>query len=265
MSKKEMIERLQAKTPEQKFMQIMREDFQCAPKVAEAILQEAQECLQGQSGQLRPGQMRKVLVRRKSRHGQALKDAPTVEVIWTVDAGIEDQRMLEKHGCQALRRRRIRRLLEEAIEQEGVATQEDLAQVLSVSVRTIKRDFAEMQAQGAYLPSRGNLQGIGRGQTHKAQIIKRWLQGETYDQLVLSTRHCVTSIRRYIRTFLQVTQLHRQGMHPEQIALVLQVGQSLVREYLAVYEQNDTPQRRERLESQLQRFSRAGQAQKGAQ
>ena len=79
---------------------------------------------------------------------------------------------MQQHGSPTLRRVRIQRLLDEALAQGAVATQEDLAQALHVSLRTIKRDCAA-QAQEVYLPTRGNLHGIGRGQTHKAQI-GRW-------------------------------------------------------------------------------------------
>ena len=56
------------------------------------------------------------------------------------------------------------------------------------------------------MPSRGNLQGIGRGQTHKAQIIARWLQGETYDQIALHTHHALVSVQGYIGTFARVIE-----------------------------------------------------------
>jgi hypothetical protein len=147
-------------------------------------------------------------------------------------------------------------LLDEALEQGGVATQEDLAVALNVGVRTIKRDCQVLAQEGIYLPTRGNLHGIGRGQTHKALIIGRWLRGETYDQLMMSTRHSLTSIRRYVQTFLRVVELHRQAFSVGQIAQLVQSGEALIRDYLAVYDYHDTPEYRTRLEEQLQRLRR---------
>jgi len=170
-----------------------------------------------------------------------------------------------KHGQQSLRQVRLQRLLDEAVEQGGAATQEDLAQALHTSVRTVKRDFADLQERGVSLPSRGNLQGIGRGQTHKAQIIGRWLQGETYDQLALHTHHCPASIQRYIKAFVQVVELHRQGFADSQIAMLLQIGLPLVQEYLAIYRQQASPACRERLENQMQRLNRASAPEKRGQ
>ena len=257
--------RLEAKTPQQRFVRMLEQDFQFAPKIAQVILEEAQACLLGQSEGLGSSQMRAILAKRNAGHGRALRETETIEVSWTIDAGLEDRQVWQRHGAKALRRVRIQRLLLEAVEQGAAATQEDLAQALNVSVRTIKRDFEELQAQGLYLPSRGNLEGIGRGQTHKAQIIARWLQGETYDQIALHTHHAVVSIQRYLRTFVRLIELHQQGFSDHQLAMLLQIGLVLVREYLAVYQNNDRPDCRRRLQEQLERLSGGSEAKKGVQ
>lgn len=249
------MERFQAKTPQRRFLRVLEKDFHYAPKVAEAILQEAQECLLSAADALQPGQVRVILAKMEAGHGRALCETATTEVTWTMDAGLEDRQVLQKSGSRVLRQIRIQRLLSEAIEQGAVATQEDLARALHVSLRTVKRDFADLQAQGIFLPSRGNLHGIGRGQTHKALIVGRWLQGETYDQIHLQTRHSISSVQRYVQTFVRVVQLHRQGFSACESALLLALGPALVREYLAVYAQHDTPHCRQRLDAQLQRLN----------
>jgi hypothetical protein len=264
MNNEAEIQRHQAKTAEQRFLQTLQKDFHYAPKIAESILAEAQDCFQGNSLNLRSGQMRMLLVKRKSASGRVLKDTPKVEVTWTVDGGLEDLAVVQKSGIAGLRKVRIQRLLDEALEQGALATQEDLARALQTSVRTIKRDFAELHGQGLYLPSRGYLLGIGRGQTHKAQIVRRWLHGETYDQLSQNTHHCVGSVQRYIRAFVQVVRLHQQGLSPAQIGLLLQIGEVLVQDYLNVYQHNAEPDCRARLAEQLTRLC-GETAKKGAE
>jgi hypothetical protein len=258
------LDRNQAKTPEQRFLQILQQDFRYAPKIAEAILTEAQSCLEGKAGHLKTGQMRVLLARQKAASGQMLDQISQVEVTWTVDAGAEDVTVMREHGLTGLRLVRIQRLLDEALEQGALATQEDLARALHTSLRTIKRDFAELNSKGLYLPSRGYMKGIGRGQTHKAQIIRRWLHGETYDKLSLNSHHAVSSINRYVKTFVQVVRLQKEEMSINQIALLLQIGAPLVRDYLDVYEHNAEPECRERLEEQLTRLCGAGELKKGA-
>ena len=258
------LDRYDAKTSEKRFLQILEQDFRYAPKIAEVILAEAQGCLVGKPGNIKIGQMRVLLARQKAASGQALSQVSQVEVTWTIDAGAEDVRVLRECGLTGLRQVRIQRLLDEALEQGALATQEDLARVLQTSLRTIKRDFVELHNKGLYLSSRGYMKGIGRGQTHKAQIIRRWLHGETYDQLSINSHHAVSSINRYLKTFVQVVRLHQEGMSTNEIALLLQIGAPLVRDYLDVYEHNAEPECRERLEEQLTRLCGAGTLEKGA-
>ena len=251
------IARLQAKTPEQRFLRVLEQEFHHPPRVAQAVLEEAQACLLGQSVLLQPGQVRVILARRAAAASQALPDTATQEVVWTVDAGREDLQVLQQAGRQELRRVRLQRLLDEAVAQDAAATQEDLARALQVSVRTIKRDCALLEDRGVYLPTRGNLHGIGRGQTHKAQIVGRWLQGETYDQIARHTHHCPASIQRYVQAFARVVQLHQQEFSDSQIALLVEQSLFLVQEYLAIYRTHASSACRARLVEQLQRFQAA--------
>jgi hypothetical protein len=48
----------------------------------------------------------------------------------------------------------------------------------------------------------------------------------------------------YLKTFMQVVMLQRQGVSSTQTAQLLQLGHSLVQKYLAVYDQNDHPESR---------------------
>lgn len=261
------MKRMQAKSAQQRFLHILEHEYDCAPRVAVSILEEAQDCLLGRSGQMQPGQVRVILARLNAGHGRPLGETATTEVVWTIDAGQEDRQTQQQFGRQVLRQVRIQRLLSEAIEQGAVASQEDLAGALHVSLRTIKRDCAALEAQGLYLPTRGRLQGIGRGQTHKARIIGQWLAGQTYDQIQLASRHSLVSIQRYVQAFVRVVYLHRQDLPGRDIARLLGIGPALVQEYLAVYRQHDSPACQQRLADQLQRLtgttSWASPAQKG--
>ena len=258
-----VIERLETKTPERRFKQMLEQEFHFAPKIAQAILEEAQAHLAAPTGPNRLGQKQVILAKREAGHGRSLRDTALTQVTWTVDAGAEDRQVGQRYGQKALRQVRMQRLLLEALEQGAVASQEDVAQALQVSVRTIKRDFEELQGQGIYLPSRGNLHGIGRGQTHKAQIIGCWLRGATYDQIAQQTHHCVSSIQRYIQTFVRVIDLHLQDFSELQIAQLLQMGPPLVQEYLVVYQKHAQPDCRRRLHEQMDRLLQAAGPKKG--
>jgi DNA-binding SARP family transcriptional activator len=68
-----------------------------------------------------------------------------IRILWTLDAGEADALLLEQEGKIALRRQRIRRLLDEAAQQGADPTQEDLATALGISVRTIRSDLRVLQ------------------------------------------------------------------------------------------------------------------------
>lgn len=263
MSTKAVNKREQVKTREQRFKQMLQQEFHLAPKIAQAIVEEAQlHLLAGVEGQP-PAQQQVIVAKREAAHGRALAETELIQIQWTVDAGREDEQVQRQHGSKVLRQVRLQRLLAEAVEQGGVASQEDVARALQVSVRTIKRDFEELSQQGRSLPSRGYLQGIGRGQSHKAQIIGAWLRGATYDQIAQQTHHALSSIQRYIQTFVRVIDLHQRHFSREQVAQLLQIGQPLVEDYLAVYQSHDHPECRQRLQEQLERFQAASRSKKG--
>lgn len=258
----EELKRAQAKTAAQRLVNVLVQEFNYAPKIAHAILAEAQACLLGAATTLQVGQVRKLLVAREAPHGAAVSASCLVEVVWTLDAGTEDAEVLQRAGAVAVRRVRLQRLVDEALSQGAVASQEDLAQGLQVSVRTIKRDCAYLQAQGLLVATRGALHGIGRGQTHKAQIVGQWLHGATYDQITRRTHHSEMCVQRYIQAFARVVQLQQQGLSPTEIGVALGMSAHLVAEYLSVYQQHDTPFCRERLQEQLTRLTQAPGPQK---
>jgi DNA-binding transcriptional regulator YhcF (GntR family) len=258
--------RQSAKTREQYFRQKLEIEFEFAPRIAQAVLEEAQACLSGQGEAMAAGQMVVYLARREAGHGKPLGETALVAVRWTVDGGSEDRAVLARHGREALRRVRIQRLVDEAVEQGALATQEDLARVLQVTVRTIKRDCKQLHAEGTVVALRGAVRGIGRGQSHKGQIIRRWLAGESYDQLERSTKHSVVSIRRYIQHFVRVVELQQAGFAEAEVAHLTQQGLALVQEYLTIYQQIEAPASQRRLAEQMARFQRAdvhGQTAKG--
>ena len=113
------------------------------------------------------------------------------------------------------------------------------------------------------MPTRGHLRGIGRGQTHKARIIRLWLGGATFDQIAYQSRHSLTAIQRYIQTFVRLVELHQQHLAKGHIALLLAMGVPLVREYLTVYQQSMTPEVQERLVDQLAQLGQASSTPRG--
>ncbi|UCC64061.1 MAG: hypothetical protein JSV36_03095, partial [Anaerolineae bacterium] len=101
--KNSAVQRWMAKTPEQRFLRELQEGFHYAPRVAQAVLEEAKEHLLGNNDNLTPGQMRVILVEKDAPHGRPLDRTETTEVVWTINAGDEDLQVFEEHGSIALR------------------------------------------------------------------------------------------------------------------------------------------------------------------
>jgi predicted ArsR family transcriptional regulator len=262
MSQTSTAERLALKTPEGAFLRVLVEEFGFSPRVSRELLHVGQEMLAGGVSALavRPGQVRLVVASFQAPFGPPLAEVEKVEVTLTVDSGAEDAEVRQRDGLTGLRRGRILRLAEEALAQGGVLTQEDLARALSVEPRTIRRDIQALKAVGHLIATRGQVKGVGRGQTHKVKIIELWLDRQGYDQIARRLYHSPQAIKRYVSTFLRVVVLHRQGAEVADIAFLTHSSARLVRDYLAVYEQaQQAPHRAEKLAEELGRVTARSQ------
>jgi DNA-binding Lrp family transcriptional regulator len=258
MSRATTLDRLAVKTPESAFVHVLQKEFNFSLRVSRELLNTAKEMLVGgvPSSAVRPGQVRLVVASLKAPFGPPLEETDKVEVTLTVDAGAEDARVKARQGIEGLRQGRILRLTEEALEQGGVLTQEDLARALGVHRRTIVRGVKALKAEGHLIQTRGFVKGVGRGQTHKVRIIELWLDREGYEKIARWMHHSPQAIKRYVSTFLRIVVLHRQGTPVEEIAFLTRTSVRLVKEYLEVCETAMAePHRREKLEEELARVS----------
>jgi hypothetical protein len=255
------IDRLAVKTLDQRFRYELETGFEMAPRVAQGILETAKDVFNldavsgAQDDRLRPGQIRQVIAAAGAPHGRPLRETEMVEVTWTINAGEEDLAVLKEHGPRALRRVRILRLIDEALDQGGEPTQEDLGRALGVTARTIRSDIAALEAEGYRVATRGKLRGVGRGQTHKVIIVEQYLKRHTYTEIKRRTRHSVSSIKRYIQTFGRIVMLSRKGLSVSEIAFAVGISERLAEEYLGLYHRYDIPAYQARLAEIVQMVS----------
>ena len=230
-------DRLTEKTPEASFLHVLQAEFNLSLREAREVVSAAQEHLglDQPTAQVRAGQVRLVVASLRAPFGPPLTETARVTVTLTVDAGAADAAVLAQEGRLGVRQGRILRLVDEALDQGGVLTEEDLARVLQVTDRTIERDIGVLKAQGHVVQTRGQVKGAGRGQTHKVRIIELWLDRQGYDRIALWAHHSVQSIKRYIATFQRVVTLHREQTAVSQIAFLVGASERLVTDYLALY------------------------------
>ena len=228
----------QNKTTEGEFLYELRTSYELSPKVSESILHTAKHHLL-RDKLLKEGQIEITVIGIEERSGKMIEKMEKLRVIVTLDNGIEDNQILREHGRVPLRRIRIQRMTDEAIEQNGIMSQEDLARVLRCDIRTIQRDIKAIRTRGIEVITRGVLHNIGRGQTHKVKIVGMYLEGSTYSEIKLRTSHSVGAIKRYLESFVKVLAAMHYGIDEIKIiSTVTGLTENLVRQYRELIEQS---------------------------
>jgi hypothetical protein len=200
--------------------------------------------------ELRQGQIDYICVHAEEGAGKSLEAMRKVHVVLTRDLG-SDHEVEERWGESAKRRVQILRMTEEAYDQEGLLTQEDLGRILGVSSRTIRRDVDTLMRQRVKLYLRGLQQDIGKGISHKVWIVGLYLEQKTYSEIERITGHTVGSIKIYLGDFSRVLIAKTRGITTaREIGFYIGRTERLVNEYLALIKAAQAnAQQRERLES----------------
>ena len=226
------------KTPEQVFINSLRQEFELSPAESIGVLELAKRCLFGELPQTL-GKLKYLCASIKAKHGKPLSEQEMVRVELTLDGGIEDLDVLRSQGARALRQLKILRLTEETYHQKGLLTQEDLGRLLQVSSRTIRSDIADLLADGNTVHTRGFDHDIGRSISHKSRIVELYLSGFTYDEIMRRTRHSAHSVKRYVLTFGRLLLLlNRNITSVSEISRLLNQSARLTGEYLALFEKH---------------------------
>lgn len=248
------VARRQQKSSEGEFLYELQHSYELSPKLSEEIVRSAKQHLM-RDGQLKEGQVEATVISVEERSGKMIERMERKKVRITLDDGVDDIVTLKEFGRRGLRQVRLQRMTEEALDQGGVLSQEDLSKHLQTSIRTIKRDIGELKGRGVEIITRGVLHNIGRGQTHKVKIIGMYLEGMTYSELKRRTRHSVGAIKRYLESFTKVlmAERHRIGKARE-ISQVTGLSEYLVGQYQTLIADSKRDQiRRGHLEELIER------------
>ncbi|KAF0151762.1 MAG: hypothetical protein FD143_1626 [Ignavibacteria bacterium] len=250
------INRRQIKSSEGEFIWELKNSYELSPKLSEQILITAKGSLLREY-QLKEGQIEVTVIGIEERSGKLIEKMEKKKVRLTIDNWIEDIEALKEYGRIGLREIKIQRITEEAKEQGGVLSQEDISKYLSVSLRTVKRDIRKIKQGGIEVVTRGYLHNIGRGQTHKVKIIGMYLDGKTYSEIKLTARHSVGAIKRYLESFTKVLMAQSKGIYErKEIGAVTGISEGLVKQYLElIRESKKDKTRSENLKDLIKRNS----------
>jgi DNA-binding NarL/FixJ family response regulator len=235
------------------FRRRIEEGASCSPFVSQAILRIVKEVFglnpNEADRQLGLGQIKLLVVDASEPAGKPLDECQKVTVRLTLDDAQEDFRVRIEHGVDGLRRARILRVTAEARDQGGLLSYEDLAfRLFNCGVRTIVRDVAALRKRGVEVPSRGQQQDIGPGQTHRVQAVRLYLQGLEANEIARRLYHTLGSIENYVNTFARVAFLVDKGYGDDEIAFVMRRSSPLVTAYRKLLDEfRSNPAARRRL------------------
>jgi hypothetical protein len=251
-------DRLKQKQLDTQFVNSLIHGMNCSQFEAKAILNAVYETYQpffDNSGAMKPGQIVFEVVSIENGALKKLSECKMVSVILTLDAGEEDLQVKEHEGVQGLRRHRLERIVNEAFQQGGLLTVEDIAnRLLNCGERTVCRDIKAFKEQGVVLPLRSTIRDMGKSVTHRALIIKEWLSGKEYSEIARATYHGIDAVANYIDKFKRVVCLAKNNYEIKTIAFLIKLSPSLTQEYYDLYRTFDAvPHRKEELDDLIKK------------
>lgn len=84
------------------------------------------------------------------------------------------------------------------------------------------------------MPTRGQIQAIGGGQTHKQIIIKDYFDGYLVPKIYERSRHSKDAVERYIRDFEAVRLLASKFDDINTISLITRLSSRVIAQYLDI-------------------------------
>jgi hypothetical protein len=231
------LKRLESKNAKNAIIQKLAQDFNLTPIIAEAFYKQVSIYFEEHSNiTLSSGEVSYEAVDSTEPAGKHIRLTRKVTVrIRLMDINT-DFDALANYGLAGMRRLRIERLTRQTYDQGALLTYEDLALLLTTSPATIKRDVFFLRKQGKFIMTRGTKLDMGPGLSHKTIILDLYFKGYSFTDIELKTNHSETSVRRYLADFVQVATLYKQKFSLQQIRLIAQKSDRLVREYCQIYD-----------------------------
>lgn len=223
--------RLFEKNPRDAIIKQIQEDFNLAPLIAKAYFEQIERYFSQHTDlTFKTGKTFYEAVSFEEPSGKPLSECRRVPVTLTLNHE-NDLKVLREKGLAALRKVKIKRLTNEAKDQGGLLSHEDLCILLCTSPATVKRDIARLRRKGSSIPTRGYIKDIGPGISHKRKIVELYLKGYQFTEIERKTGHSEESIRRYLDGFSHVALLTEKEVDLNKIRQITALGERLILEY----------------------------------
>jgi hypothetical protein len=231
------LKRLESKNAKNAIIQKLSQDFNLTPIIAEAFYKQVSIYFQQHSNiTLSSGEVSYEAVSSTEPAGKHIKLTQKVTVRLRLMDINTDFDVLANYGLAGMRRHRIERLTRQTYDQGALLTYEDLALLLTTSPATVKRDIFFLRKEGKFIMTRGAKLDMGPGLSHKSIILDLYFKGYSFTDIELRTNHSETSVKRYLSDFIQVATLYKQNFSIQQIRVIAQKSDRLIREYCQIYD-----------------------------
>lgn len=145
-------------------------------------------------------------------------------------------------------------MCQEAFQQGGLLTLEDLANLFNCGVRTLVNDLAVLRKKNIVPPLRSTTKDMGRAITHRRLIITLWLQGFEYSEIARKASHSVDSVANYVDKFKRCAALFSSGFDVHAVALMVKLSTPLTQEFQQIQANTEgVPHRLRELEELLKK------------
>lgn len=151
---------------------------------------------------------------------------------------LNDQKLLgERKARPAFNQARFVRWCQQAYDQGGVLTLLDLSLLSGLSANTAGRLIRHYeQAHDTTVPIRGTVHDIGPSVSHKAEVVRRFLKGQSPADIARDLRHSQQAVDAYIKDY-EITRKLVQKFPLSEIPAISRRALSVVKEHIKLIRQ----------------------------
>lgn len=229
------VERMESKNPYQGLFNELKEEYGLSPIEAKALVKRVELFKEETRDGVRDNnQIIRQVVAKGEPAGKRIRDCKLIPV--TLTMSFNGQEKIEKDkGLSYLKKIKIHQLAWESYEQGGLLSYEDIESILGISISTIKRHIKQYKLEGIIVPTRGQIEDIGPGITHKEKIIELLVKGYTYSEIMMHTAHTEASVENYEKRFIRIAYFHREGKNKLLIRTLTGYSEGLIESYIELY------------------------------
>ncbi len=184
---------------------------------------------------LKPGQMvwHAVPVDEYPKRGKSMAQTKLKPVVLDMITDDDIECLRVPIRAHEMKLRKIERWTLQTYDQGALLSHLDLAVLIGGAPPVVSDWIREYQSiYNRLLPTRGNIQLIGGGQTHKRLIVALHLKGYLVPTICQKTNHSRESVERYIRDFESVRLLSTKFDDVDVISRIIRLSPSVVKQYL---------------------------------